>query len=209
MLTRHRSASAFVLFALCIAPMGVPAQSSGPGIPSSEMRKLRQLNMPVVAPVPRPAGLTPHVVTNGYDKSYKIVYSNLAGASITFEVTQLAGAAAPVARAAQPAAATEAPKRRGFLQRMFGGGKTPQVPGMANADRSSSTSGETEEQSTSSLVADSRSIGPIHFTAAGPCLHGIADSTKASIHGLRVTVTGCNINNADVLISAYKHVRSV
>jgi hypothetical protein len=172
------------------------------------MRKLRQLNMPVVAPVPRPAGLTPHVTTNAYDKSYKIVYSNLAtGASITFEVTQLAGGAAPAPRAAQPVA-TEVPKRHGFFQKIFGGGK-PQVPALANADRSSATSGETEEQGTSSVMADSRSIGPIRFTAAGPCLHGIADATKASVHGLRVTVTGCNINGADVLISAYKHVRPV
>jgi hypothetical protein len=172
------------------------------------MRKLRQLNMPVVAPVPRPAGLTAHVTTNAYDKSYKIVYSNLAGASITFEVTQLAGAAAPAPLAAQPAA-TEAPKRHGFFQKIFGGGKPPRVPAMGNADRSSSTSGETEERGTSSVVADSRSIGPIRFTAAGPCLHGVADATKASIRGLRVTVTGCNINSADLLISAYKHVRSV
>jgi hypothetical protein len=188
--------------------MAVSAQSGSSGIPSSEMRKLRQLNMPVIAPVPRPAGLTAHVITNAYDKSYKIVYSNLAGASITFEVTQLAGAAAPAPLAAQPAA-TEAAKRHGFFQKIFGGGKPPQVPAMANADRSSSTSGETEEHGTSSVVADSRSIGPIRFTAAGPCLHGVADATKASIRGLRVTVTGCNINSADVLISAYKHVRSV
>jgi hypothetical protein len=206
MLTRQ-SASAFFLFASCITPMAVPAQSGSSGIPSSEMRKLRQLNMPVVAPVPRPAGLTAHVITNAYDKSYKIVYSNLAGASITFEVTQLGGGAAPAPLAAQPAA-TEAPKRHGFLQKIFGG-KAPQAAALANADRSGATSGETEEQGTSSLVADSRSIGPIRFTAAGPCLHGIADATKASIRGLRVTVTGCNINSADVLISAYKHVRPV
>jgi hypothetical protein len=172
------------------------------------MRKLRGLNMPIVAPVPKPVGLTPHVITNAYDKSYKIVYSNLAGASITFEVTQLAGGSAPAPRAAQPAA-TEVPKRRGFLQRMFGGGKPPQVPGLANADRSSSTSGETEAQGSSSLMADSQSIGPIRFTAAGPCLHGIADAAKASVRGLRVTVTGCNMENADVLISTYKRVRRV
>jgi hypothetical protein len=209
MLTRQRAASAFFVFASCVAPMAGPAQSGSSGIPSSEMRKLRQLHMPVVAPVPKPAGLTPHVTTSGYDKSYKIVYSNLTtGASITFEVTQLAGGAAAAPRAAQPAA-TEAPKRHGFFQKIFGGGKPPQVPAMANADRSSPTSGETEEQVTSSLVADSQSIGPIRFTAAGPCLHGIADATKASIRGLRVTVTGCNINSADMLISAYKHVRPV
>jgi hypothetical protein len=208
MLSKQRALSALFLCVSCIAPMAAPAQSRGPGIPSAEMQKLRRLNMPVVAPVPKPVGLTAHVVTNAYDKSYKIIYSNLAGASITFEVTQLAGGAAPAPRAAAPAA-TEAPKRRGFLQRMFGGANAPQVPALANADRSSSTSGETEAQGTSSLMADSQSIGPIHFTAAGPCLHGTADAAKAAIRGLRVTVTGCNMESADVLISTYKRVRRV
>ncbi|MDB5039840.1 MAG: hypothetical protein JWN27_566 [Candidatus Eremiobacteraeota bacterium] len=208
MLTRQRAVSALLLSASCIIPMAVPAQSGGPGIPSAEMRKLRQLNMPVVAPVPKPSGLTAHVVTNAYDKSYKIVYSNIAGASITFEVTQLAAGSAPAHGTNQQAAAAP-PKRHGLFQRIFGGEKAPQVPTLTNADRSTGTSGETEAQGTSSLMADSQSIGPIRFTAAGPCLHGTADAAKATIRGVRVTVTGCNIENADVLISTYKRVRRV
>ncbi|MDB5095232.1 MAG: hypothetical protein JWO85_3333 [Candidatus Eremiobacteraeota bacterium] len=208
MLTRQRAVSALFLCTSCVVPMAVPAQSGGPGIPSAEMRKLRQLNMPVVAPVPKPLGLTAHVVTNAYDKSYKIVYSNLAGASITFEVTQLAGVPAPAHDATQQSAA-EPPKRHGFLQHIFGGGNAAKVPTLSNADRSTGTSGETEAQGSSSLMADSQSIGPIRFTAAGPCLHGTADAAKATVRGVRVTVTGCNIENADVLISTYKRVRRV
>jgi hypothetical protein len=128
-------------------------------------------------------------------RSYRIVYKNRAGASITFEVGRLSGGPTAVA--------TPAPKR-GFLQRMFGGASKIAHAPTAGASPSGTTAGETEGQGTSAIVADSALIGPVRFTPAGQCLSGVADATKAQVHGVQVRVSGCNFDDPDTLIGAYK-----
>jgi hypothetical protein len=142
-------------------------------------------------------------VANSYDKTYKIVYQSTAGATIVFEGHQLYGGAGQGAAAAAP---TTAPKRgRGLFQRLFAGAKA--AP--AATTSAGSTSSEAEGQAASAIMADSALIGPVRFVPAGPCLQGTADSSKGQLHGLRVTVSGCNFENPDPLIAAYKNVHRV
>jgi len=190
----------FLVVTACIA-LPAAAQQGGSGLSSADLQKLRKLGMPVIAPVPAPRGFRPHALLNAYDKTYKIVYSNTSGASITFAVDELSGGSADAGSHAAPAAPS---KPRGFLPRVFG---STHAPSTGSADDTAATQGETEGHATSSLMADSRVIGPIRFAPAGPCLHGTADASKARVHGVRVQVTGCNVDSADLLISTYKRVQ--
>jgi hypothetical protein len=171
------------------------AQAAGGGLTSAQLQRLRQTNVPVVGVSPVPPGF--HVkqaepLPGG--RSYRIVYANAAGATITFEAGQLGGSAA-----AKP---TPAPKR-GFLQKLFGT-KAPKLPGTANTG-TSGTSSETEGQGTSAIVADSALIGPIRFVPAGACLRGTNDASKAQLRSVQVRVSGCNFDDPDTLVAAYKH----
>ena len=185
-----------VVAALCAAltPAASVAAGSG-GLSSAQLQRLHRLNLPVIAPSALPAGfhVTKAEALPG-GRSYRIVYVK-GDASITFEVGQLSGAVA--------AAATPAPKR-GFLQRMFGSASKIARGPSAAATPSSATAGETEGQGTTAIVADSRLIGPVRFTPTGQCLQGTADSTKAQVHGVQVRVSGCNFDDPDTLIGAYK-----
>ena len=180
----------------CAVLMPASAEAAGGGLSNAQLQRLRRLNLPVIAPSAVPSGfhVTKAEALPG-GRSYRIVYVNKAGASITFEVGQLSGR--------QVAAATPAPKR-GFLQRLLGGtSKIARAPS-AGSSPSSGTAGEAEGQGTSAIVADSRVIGPVRFTPTGQCLQGTADSSKAQVHGVQVRVSGCNFDDPDTLIGAYK-----
>jgi hypothetical protein len=195
--------------ALFIAPPVASAQYFGSGLSGDQLRQLHQLAMPIVVPVPAPAGFrVTRVTSSNYDKSYKIVYQSKTGATMVFEGRQLYGGAVqtgPAPAAAATVAPTAAPKR-GLLQKIFAG-----APAAAHATvtPAGGTSSEAEGQGTAAIMADSQLVGPIRFAPAGPCLQGIADSSKAQIHGLRVTVSGCNFDNPDPLIAAYKNMHRV
>jgi hypothetical protein len=175
------------------------------------LRQLHQLAMPIVVPVPAPAGFrVTRVTSSNYDKSYKIVYQSRSGATMVFEGRQLYSGMvqtgpAPAAALAATAAPSAAPKR-GLLQKLFAGAPAARP---ATVSPAGGTSSEAEGQGTTAIMADSQLVGPIRFAPAGPCLQGIADSSKAQIHGLRVTVSGCNFDNPDPLIAAYKNMHRV
>ena len=199
----------FASAALLIAPPVASAQYFGSGLSGAQLRQLHQLNMPVVVPVPAPAGFrVTRVTASNYDKSYKIVYQSKTGATMVFEGRQLYGGAVQTgsAAAAAPTVAPTAAPKRGLFQKIFAGAHaaTP-----ATGSPAGSTSSEAEGQGTAAIMADSQLIGPIRFAPAGPCLQGIADASKAQIHGLRVTVSGCNFDNPDPLIAAYKNMHRV
>jgi len=185
-----------VFAAACAAltPASAVAAGSG-GLSSAQLQQLHRLNIPVIAPSALPHGfhVTKAEALPG-GRSYRIVYVK-GDSSITFEVGQLSGG--------QVAAATPAPKR-GFLQRMFSGASKIARAPSAGASPSSATAGEAEGQGTSAIVADSKLIGPVRFIPTGPCLQGTADSTKAQVHGVQVRVSGCNFDDPDTLIGAYK-----
>ena len=196
--------------AVLLAPAAAPAQGSG--LTAAQLRQLHQLNMPVVAPVPAPRGFrVTRVVSSAYDRTYKIVYQNRLGATMTFEGSQLyAGAAtgaAPGRNAPATAAESQPKPKRGFLQKLFAGGaKPPAVNANAVAG---GTSQEAEGQTASGIPADSALVGPVRFTPAGPCLQGTSDATKATLRGLRVVASGCNFDNPETLVSAYKALHRV
>lgn len=200
---------------LGFAPVPVAAQYSPSGLSGAQLKQLHQAGVPVVAPVPLPKGFKVlHVTANSYDKTYKIVYQNKSGATIVFEGTQIYSSAAQTGATAQvgapaPAAPTAAPKR-GLFQKLFAGAAATATatPAVSNANRSG-TASETEGQGMAALTADSRLIGPIRFIPVGPCLQGTSDPSKASYPGLRVTVSACNFDNADLLSGAYKSVQRV
>lgn len=179
---------------VCTIPVGALAQSRG--VPSSaQLARLHQLGIPIVGTAAVPAGfrVTQATPLPG-NRSYRIVYSNTAGESITFEGGQLSGASG---------GAKPAPKH-GFLQRLFGNVNKTVHPG---ANGSSTTSNEAEGQGAAAIVADSTLIGPIRFTPSGQCLRGVADASKAQVHGAQFRVSGCNFDDPDKLINAYRHAR--
>jgi hypothetical protein len=172
------------------------AEAGNGGLSSAQLQRLHRLHLPVIAPSAVPPGFRvtkAEPLPGGH--AYRIVYANSAGASITFEVGQLSGG--------QVAAATPAPKR-GFLQRLLGGAKKAVAGPSTAPGQSSGTAGEAEGQGTSAIVADSKVIGPVRFTPTGQCLQGTADSSKAQVHGVQVRVSGCNFDDPDTLIGAYK-----
>jgi hypothetical protein len=183
----------------CAAAMLAAAQAGPGGLTNAQLQGLRRLNLPVIAPSPVPTGF--HVakaepLPGG--RAYRIVYVNKDGASITFEVGQLAGEQTPVP--------TAAPKH-GFLQRVFGGASKIVRPPSPSSTGSSGTSNEAEGQATSAIVADSALIGPVRFTPAGECLRGTADSSKGQLRGVQVRVSGCNFDDPDTLVRTYQHAR--
>lgn len=183
------------------------AQYSPSGLSNAQLKQLHGLNMPVVAPVPAPRGFhVLRVVPNSYDRTYKIFYADKNGATITFQADELYTAQTANA----PAATTTPPPapKRGFFQKLLSAPTKSPTPAGTTALRTG-TSSETEGQVTSALVADSQLVGPIKFTPVGPCLQGTADATKGTIRGLRLIVSACNFDNADILISAYKNVQRV
>jgi len=207
--SRVRFACWVLAMPLWVAPLTAAAQYAPSGLSGAQLKKLHTAGVPVVAPVPAPRGFkVVGVAASAYDKTYKIVYQNKAGAVITFEGTQLYSSAAQ-AGAAATAAPTTAPKR-GIFQKIFAGAAAASkpTPAVANANRSG-TSSETEGQGAAALMADSPLIGPIRFTPVGPCLQGTSDPAKASVPGLRVSVSACNAENPESLISAYKSVQRV
>lgn len=192
---------------LVLVPTLAGAQSPS-GLTSAQLKQLKRLNMPVVAPVPPPKGFrVSRVVPNAYDKTYKIFYQNTLGATIVFEASEAystAQAGSAGAAASQPP--PPAPKRgHGLLQRIFAGPANAQTQAPAS-NGLRGTSSEAEGQAGGAIVADSPLIGPIRFVPAGPCLQGTADQSKSRIRGLRVTVSACNSDNPDPLIAAYKNV---
>jgi uncharacterized protein YajQ (UPF0234 family) len=38
-------------------------------------------------------------------------------------------------------------------------------------------------------------------------LRGVADASKAQVHGEQFRVSGCNFDDPDLLIAAYRHAR--
>jgi hypothetical protein len=200
-------ASCVLAVAVSIAPAVTFAQYAPSGLSNADLKKLHLLGVPIVAPVPAPRGFKViRVDANAYDKAYKIVYGNKAGATMVFEGDGIYSSAAQ-----NGAAATEAPTaapKRGLLQKIFAGSSAKATPAATSAGISG-TSSELEGQGKAALVADSQLIGPIRFTPVGTCLQGTADSSKAMLHGLRVIVSACNFSDADALVSAYKSAQRV
>lgn len=180
--------------AICTVPAGALAQARG-GLSSAQLQRLHQLGIPIVGTAAVPAGfrVTQATALPG-NRSYRIVYSNTAGESITFEGGQLGGAPG-----AKP------PPKHSFFQRLFSNVNKTVHPG-ANGG-SSTTSSEAEGQGTAAIVADSMLIGPIRFTPSGQCLRGVADASKAQVRGAQFRVSGCNFDDPDPLINAYRHAR--
>jgi hypothetical protein len=207
--SRVRFACWVLVVPLWLAPLTAVAQYAPSGLSGAQLKKLHTAGVPIIAPVPAPRGFkVVSVSASAYDKTYKIVYQNKLGAVITFEGAQLYSSAAQ-AGATATAAPTTAPKR-GIFQRIFAGAAavSQSTPAAANANRSG-TSSEAEGQAAAAIMADSPLIGPIRFTPVGPCLQGTSDPTKASMPGLRVSVSACNAENPESLISAYKSVKRV
>jgi hypothetical protein len=208
-LARRRTLLVCCILATLVAlPLRAASQYAPSGLTGAQLKQLHQLNMPIVAPVPAPRGF--HVVRvapNSYDRTYKIFYADKRGATITFQADQIYAAPQTASGPAATAAPAPAPKR-GFLQRLLSAPAVTPAPAGTNALRTG-TSSETEGQAASALIADSQLVGPIKFVPAGPCLQGTSDTTKGTIRGLRVIVSACNFDNADILIAAYKNVQRV
>jgi hypothetical protein len=212
MLARRRALLVCSILAMLVAlPLRAESQYAPSGLTGAQLKQLHQLGMPIVAPVPAPRGFkVTRVVLNGYDHTYKIYYANKLGGTIAFQADQLYRPPQTASTTANaPSTPAPEPKRRSFLQKLFTAPVASPSPATGNALHAGSTSNETEGQATSALVADSQLVGPIKFAPAGPCLEGVADGTKGTIRGLRVTVSACNFDNADVLISAYKNLQRV
>jgi hypothetical protein len=179
---------------ICTVPAGAFAQSRG-GLSSAQLARLHQLGIPIVGTGALPAGfrVTQANALPG-NRSYRIVYANSAGASITFEGGQLSGGSG----GAKP------PPKQSFFKRLFGNVNKTVHP---SSNGSSTTSNEAEGQGSAAIVADSTLIGPIRFVPSGQCLRGVADASKAQVHGAQFRVSGCNFDDPDPLINAYRHAR--
>jgi hypothetical protein len=178
---------------ICTVPAGAFAQARGE--PSSaQLARLHQLGIPIVGTAALPAKfrVTQANALPG-NRSYRIVYADSAGESITFEGGQLGGATG-----------SKPPPKQSFFKRLFGNVNKTVHPG---SNGSSSTSNEAEGQAGAAIVADSTLIGPIRFTPSGHCLRGLADASKAQVHGAQFRVSGCNFDDPDLLIAAYRHAR--
>ncbi len=216
LVTGWRAFTSSLLMSVFIAIGGsnITAQTSRTGLSAAQLAKLHAINIPIVVPVPPPAGFrVARVTPDAYDKSYKIVYQNTSGATIVFEGTQLYSApasAAPVA-GASPVAAIAEPKKNnsifGFLAKSMHPVQ-PATPAAGNPN--SGLASETEGQAAmSGIVSDSVLVGPIHFQPAGACLQGKSEVSQAQLRGMRVTVTGCNFDDPDPLVAAYKRLTRV
>lgn len=180
--------------AVCLIPLSTFAQ--GPPHPSSaQLARLHRLGIPIIGSAKLPGGFT---VTSAVplpgNRSYRIVYAS-GNKSITFEGGQLGGATA----------SKPPPQKHGFLQKLFGNVNKTVHPG-ANGSNGS-TSSEAEGQGTGAIAAYSPVIGTVHLTPSGPCLHGVADGASAQVHNEQVRVSGCNFDDPQPIIDAYKNAR--
>ena len=190
------------LGALSFAVAGSIAASAANvgGLSATQMRALRQLDFAVV-PDPPPTGF--HVAsirTDPVAESYRIVYLRPADEA-TLTIVGRRRTAAP----------TPAPhEHHGLFQKLAASldslGTKTRAPGNDVADSRSSNANtpQEEEEEMSSVSADSRVIGPMHFTKDHSCLSGNADSSRALIHNADFTVSGCNLGAPDPLIRAYR-----
>ena len=176
----------------CAMPLAAAAQSRG-GLSGAQLQRLHQLGIPIVGTTRIPTGfrVTQAAPLPG-NRSYRIVYANAAGASITFEGGQLSGGTAGKAP----------PQKHGFLQKLFGNVNKAVHGGSTG---SSATSSEAEGQGTAAIAAYSPVIGTARFTPSVPCLRGVADTSHAQVRTEQVRVSGCNFDDPQPLIDAYKN----
>ncbi|HEY9085897.1 MAG TPA: hypothetical protein VIN40_08210 [Candidatus Tyrphobacter sp.] len=165
------------------------------GLTPGQQAELRRLQFAVV-PNPLPAGFhITRVTTDLTAKTYEVDYVRARdGATIRFGGGAFSGSAT---------ASSRHPSGSHGIAGFIGGVRhlesTP-APG------SQTNMAPEEEEEMADVAADSRLIGPVHFSNQGNCLAGNSDPSLAQIHDARFSVEGCNFQQPDLLIRAYKSV---
>lgn len=167
------------------------------GLTPAQQAQLRRVAFAVV-PNPLPPGFhITRVTTDLATKTYEVDYVRARdGATMRFAGGPFSGSA--TASAGKPRS-SGSHGIAGFIGGVRHLESTP-APG------SQTNMAPEEEEEMADVAADSRLIGPVHFSNQGNCLAGNSDPSLAQIRDARFSVEGCNFHQPDLLIRAYKSV---